>query len=72
MRFALILTLLAGWAVTGWHAVNVGTDHKMLLGAPQIEKIIDNGVRSAVLRYASHPMEIEVALGCLPPEARCL
>ena len=43
MRFVLILILLAGWAVTGWHAVNVGTDHKMLLGAPQIEKIIDNG-----------------------------
>lgn len=59
MRFVLILILLAGWAVTGWHAVNVGTDQKMLLGAPQIEKIIDNGVRSAVLRYASHPIAIE-------------
>ena len=47
MRFALILTLLAGWAVTGWHAVNVGTDHKMLLGAPQVEKIIHQARTSA-------------------------
>lgn len=58
MRFVLILMFLVGWAVTGWHAVNVGTDHKMLLGAPQIEKTIDSNVRSAVLRYANHPIKI--------------
>ena len=59
MRFLLISILLFGWSLIGWHAINVGTDHKMMLGAPQIEEIIDAGARSAVLRHANHPIEVE-------------
>lgn len=59
MRFLLISILLVGWAVIGWHAVNVGTDHARMLGAPQIEKSIDADARSAVLKHASHPITVE-------------
>lgn len=59
MRFVLILIVVAAMAFTAWHAVNVGTDRDKLLGAPQIERIVDDGVRTAVLSIATHPIQIE-------------
>ena len=59
MRFVAILICLGVLIGAAWHAVMRGTDQQMMLGAPQIQKIVDDAVRSAVLPLASHPIEIE-------------
>ncbi|MEM7056510.1 MAG: OmpA family protein [Pseudomonadota bacterium] len=48
MRFLLILVLLAALCGLAWHTVKLGTNNSKALGAPQIQAIVDTGVKSAI------------------------
>ena len=58
MRIVAILICLALLAGAAWHAAMRGTDQKWFLGAPQIQQIVDEGVRSSVVKFATHPIDI--------------
>lgn len=48
MRFLLTLGLFVALVVLAWHAAFVGTDQSRILGAPQIETIVDAEVKAAL------------------------
>lgn len=59
MRFLLILVLLAALGGVAWHAVSVGTDTPRAFGAPQVQNIVDQGVKAAIADPAQDAVSVQ-------------
>lgn len=59
MRYVGILVCVCALIATAWHAAMRGTDQAAMLGAPQIQAIVDGDIREAVVPLASHPIVIK-------------
>ncbi|MFK7942508.1 MAG: OmpA family protein [Paracoccaceae bacterium] len=59
MRLLLVILCVALMGVTGWHAVQTGTDETYLAGAPQVELKVNQGVRDALRNVAGPDISVE-------------
>lgn len=59
MRLFAILICLIALSAMVWHAVMRGTDQQWMLGAPQVEALVDAGARAAIEGRNTHPIAIK-------------
>ena len=59
MRLLLVVLCIALMGVTAWHAVRLGTNEAYLAGAPQIERIVDQGARAQISGMAGPDVSVD-------------